>query len=77
MAPEEEEVEPEVVIQCEGYYATYSMPWSTTDCENPFPAGTYWFSDGGVFLVGDVVWPLLPTDVYGNCPTEFVEEIFP
>ena len=29
-----------------------------------------------MFLIGDTVWPLLVQDVYGDCPTKYINEIF-
>ena len=80
VVPEEPEEPVESPIVCEGgcYHVLYDE-WYIGGCveNDPQPAGTYWCNaDGRMFLLGDVVWPLMPIDVYGMCPTEYIEEIF-
>ena len=75
-----EPVEPvEFPIVCEdGEYIGYFSLWSFTGCEEDpwYAPGVYWFNeDGRVFLIGDNVYPLLATDVYGACPEKYIEEI--
>lgn len=79
ITPEPEPDEPvETPIVCEGgHYVVHYIEWSPTGCEGEdYPAGTFWHNeDGRVFWLGDVVWPLMPVDVYGICPTEYIEEL--
>ena len=69
----------ESVIVCEGgYYAIHFAEWTLTGCEEDpiYPAGTYWCNaDGKMFLIGEVVFSEDVLDVYGKCPSEFINEI--
>ena len=70
---------PDPDIICEGgHYSTRYTEWSPTGCPNEFyPAGTYWINaNGRMFLLGDPVPHPEVFDVYGKCPTEYIEEIF-
>lgn len=74
------EPEPEVSpIICEGgYYSTKYTEWSPVGCPGTFyPAGTYWYNtDGRIFLLGDPVSSPEVFDIYGECPSDYIEEIF-
>ena len=74
-----EESEPEVTIVCGGgHYFVRPDIWSPTGCEgDDYPAGTFWINaDGRIFLLGDPLpYAIDAYNVYGSCPTEFVEEI--
>lgn len=68
----EPEPESDVCVVCEDghYFVRYDI-WYVGGCaeDDPQPAGTYWANaDGSFCLIGDVVYPSLPTDVYGVCP---------
>ena len=70
------EPEPSVDIVCEGgHYSVKFTEWSPTGCEGDwYSPGTFWVNaDGRMFLLGDPVLSVM--DVYGTCPTEYVEEI--
>lgn len=68
----EPEPEPDICVVCEGgHYFQRCDVWYVGGCDDtePQPAGTYWHNaDGSFCLIGDTVYPLLPTDVYGACP---------
>ena len=80
IVPEEPEEPVESPIICEGgHYSIKYDEWSFTGCpDDPWnPAGTYWFNaDGRMFLIGDPVPADKVFDVYGKCPTSYIEEIF-
>ena len=80
VAPEEGEVGPVVGIVCEGgHYEMFYAEWSLTGCEDDpwYPAGTYWVNDDGrIFLLGECVDSEIVHEIYGLCPTGYLEEIF-
>ena len=75
-------VEPvENPIICEGgFYVEYNALWSFTGCEGDpwYIPGVYWYNkkDDRVFYIGDRVYPDLAINVYGKCPSSYIEEIF-
>lgn len=73
-------VEPEVVespIDCNGYYTSKFIDWQTCGCPScpVYDRGTYWvnYSDKRMFYLGEPV--MNPIEVYGKCPTGYIEEI--
>lgn len=59
-------------IDCSGYYKLYDHYWGLREIKE---AGTYWINpDKRVFKIGDYVSN--PVEVFGECPTEYKEELF-
>lgn len=76
--PVEPEPEPESPIDCNGHYQVHYIDWKTCGCPScpTYDKGTYWinYNDGRMFLLGEPV--INPIEMFGKCPTEFIEEIF-
>lgn len=84
ITPVDPDPTPNPDIVCEGgSYSVYYQEWSTTGCEGEWQdKGTYWYNaDGRVFLISTET-PFDPDsatelqDTFGECPTDYIEEIF-
>jgi hypothetical protein len=69
--------EPESPIVCEGgHYSMRFQEWQTCLCPSceTYEKGTYWVNKNGrMFLLGEPV--MNPIEVYGKCPSDYIEEI--
>ena len=80
--PDVPDVNPDII--CEGgFYTAYYQEWTLTGCPGDWhEKGTYWYNpDGRVFLISyeTPFDPYIATelvDYFGECPTEYIEEIF-
>lgn len=73
-APEPEVESP---INCDGHYTVKFWEWQTCGCPScsTFQKGTYWVNreDERMFYLGEPA--LNPIEVFGRCPTNYIEEL--